>query len=253
MKVTWKRLSIYASIVAAVAALSTPEHAARASKAAPADPADPELSARQRLEALVENMQAAAAERETMSAEFTQTKDSSLLIEPSVARGTFSYRAPDSVRWEYRSPHAMTLLIRDGIALTWYRDLGTAERYEVGRQSQRVLEYLSASSSINGLIQYFRVTMKAEVEEGEPYWLHLNPRYSRIAKRLDEVELWIHPETYLPVRLRYAEPGGDVTEYSFSDYEVNAEIPASTFEVELPADVEVRDVELPRRTGGALN
>lgn len=247
MNVTWKRLSIYALIAVALLAPAAPGRATRASDLT--DPADPALAPRERLEALVKHMQAAAAERTTMSAEFTQTSESSLLIEPSVAHGTFLYQAPDHVRWEYRTPHAMTLLIRDGVALTWYRDLGTAERYEVGRQSQRVLEYLSASSSIKGLIQYFRITMHAEVAPGEPYWLHLKPRYSRIARHLEELELWIDPETYLPVRLRYAEPDGDMTEYRFSDFEVNADIPASTFEVELPPDVEVRDVDLPRRTG----
>lgn len=212
------------------------------------DPADPSLSARERLAALVERMQAAAAERETMSADFTQTKESSLLIEPSVAHGTFSYRAPDFVRWEYEAPQSMTQVIGDGVATTWYRDLGTAERYEVGRQSQRVVEYLGASSSIQQLIEYFRVAMQSRVEPGEPFWLRLEPRYRRIAKHLDELELWIDPETYLPLRLRYVEPDGDTTEYRFSDFEINTDIPVSTFEIELPAGVEVREVDLPRRT-----
>ncbi len=212
------------------------------------DPGDPTLIPRQRLQALIEQMRAAAAERENMTASFTQNKESSLLLEPSVSHGTFSYQAPDRVRWEYESPHAMTLLIRDGEALTWYRDLNTAERYQVGRQSQKVVEYLGASSSIEELIEYFRVSMQSRTEPGEPYWLHLEPRYSRIAKHLQELELWIDPETYLPVRLRYVDPDGDVTEYSFSEFEINNEIPAATFQVDLPPDVEVRDVDLPRRT-----
>ena len=212
------------------------------------DPGDPTLVPRQRLQALIERMQAAAAERENMTASFTQTKESSLLLEPSVSTGTFSYQAPDRVRWEYESPHAMTLLIGDGEALTWYRDLDTAERYQVGRQSQKVVEYLGASSSIDELIEYFRISMQSRTEPGEPYWLHLEPRYSRIAKHLQELELWIDPDTYLPVGLRYVDPDGDVTEYNFSDFEVNGEIPASTFEVRLPPEVAVRDVDLPRRT-----
>lgn len=237
-------LSFCALLLAATALAPNPAGADEALR----DPADPTLVPRERLEALVERMRLAAAERETMSADFTQTKHSSLLIEPGIAHGTFSYRAPDHVRWEYLEPEAMTLIIRDGVALTWFRNLGKAERYQVGRQSQRVLEYLGASSSIQELIDYFRISMQSRPEEGEPYWLHLEPRYSRIAKHLRELELWIDFERYLPVRLRYVEPGGDVTEYRFTNFEINAEIPLSSFEVDLPEGVEVRDIDLPRRT-----
>ncbi len=214
-----------------------------------ADPGDPTLIPRERLQALVERMRLAAQERETMSAAFVQTKESSLLLAPSVSKGTFSYLAPDRVRWEYERPEAMTLVIDQGEALTWYRDLGKAERYQVGRQSERVLEYLGASSSMEQLIEFFRISMQAQPAPGDPYWLRLEPRYSRIAKRLKELELWIDAERFVPVRLRYVEPDGDVTEYVFTDLEINQEISPSLFEVELPVGVAVRDVDLPRRTG----
>ncbi len=214
-----------------------------------ADPGDPTLIPRQRLEALIEHMRIAANERETMSASFVQTKESSLFVDKTVAEGTFSYEAPDRVRWEYLQPEPMTLLIHDGVALTWYRDLERAERYNVGKQSQRVLEYLGASSSIKELLEYFRISLEAHPEEGEPYWLRLTPRYSRIAKHLQELELWIDETTFVPVRLRFVEPDGDVTDYQFTDVRVNEEIPGARFEIDLPAGLDVRDVDLPRRTG----
>jgi len=214
-----------------------------------ADPADPTLIPRERLAALVERMRSASNERKTMSASFVQTKESALLLEPSVSRGRFSYQAPDRVRWEYQRPEAMTLIIDQGEALTWYRDLGKAERYQVGRQSEKVLQYLGASSSMEQLIDYFRISMQSHPVAGEPYWLRLRPRYSRIAKHLNELELWIDATQFVPVRLRFVEPDGDVTDYQFSDLQINEELPLSLFKVELPDGVVVREVELPRRTG----
>jgi outer membrane lipoprotein-sorting protein len=63
------------------------------------------------------------------------------------------------------------------------------------------------------------------------------------------MELWVDPVTYLPVRLRYVEADGDVTDYEFSDFRVNTEIPAERFELDIPSGVEVRTIDLDRRPG----
>jgi outer membrane lipoprotein-sorting protein len=42
--------------------------------------------------------------------------------------------------------------------------------------------------------------------------------------------------------MRYVEPGGDVTEYRFSDIEINAGLPAERFELRLPAGVKRRTI-----------
>ncbi len=46
----------------------------------------------------------------------------------------------------------------------------------------------------------------------------------------------------MPVGLRYVEPGGDVTEYRFLDIEINAQMPADRFELDLPAGVKRREL-----------
>jgi outer membrane lipoprotein-sorting protein len=76
--------------------------------------------------------------------------------------------------------------------------------------------------------------------------LVLDPRYERIAKRLESMTLWIDAERFLPVRLRYVAADGDVTEYRFEDLEVNGELPADRFELQLTDGVAVRRVDLGR-------
>ena len=63
------------------------------------------------------------------------------------------------------------------------------------------------------------------------------------------MDIWVDPVTYLPVRLRYVEADGDVTDYEFSDFLINREIAADRFEFELPAGVQVRTIDLNRRPG----
>lgn len=217
----------------------------------PPGPRDEGVEPGERLDVLVERIRFENARRHSLEASFVQLKDSALLLEPLRAEGEFSYEAPDKARWEYHLPDPISLVIDGDEMLSWYRDLGLAERYQIGRHSEKVLDYLGASSSIGALLEYFTVYMHMPENASEPYKLRLVPRYQRIAKRIKELEVWIEAERYLPLRMRYTEADGDITEYRFSEFSINREIPDSRFELDLPADVEIEDRQLgQRRTGG---
>ena len=61
--------------------------------------------------------------------------------------------------------------------------------------------------------------------------------------------VWVHPEHFLPIRLRYIEADGDVTELRFENMRINEGVPDKHFELELPLTVEVRQVETDRSAG----
>ena len=214
-------------------------------------PRDADVDPADRLEVLVEQIRVASSQRRSMEADFTQTKESALLQYPLESRGVFSYQAPDKARWEYLSPDPISLVIQGEEMVTWYRDLGRAERYRVGRQSQKVIEYLGASTSIIALLEYFTVFLHTPSDAEEPYQLKLEPRYKRIAKRIKELEIWVEPERYLPVRIRYVEADGDVTDYRFENFRLNDDLPPELFEINLPAGMEIEDRQLGQgRSGG---
>lgn len=212
------------------------------------DPDDKSLSGGERVEALMERVRLAQKDIETLQAVFVQRQESSMLLEPEVSEGTFSYVAPESVRWEYSRPKPISVVIDGQVMTTWYRDLERAERLKVGRYSNQVLKYLGASGSLDALMEYFRVKVRFPAADaaGEPYRIDLTPRYDRVARRLKSMTVWIDREQFLPVALRYEAADGDVTEYEFRDMKLNAKIPDEYFELEMPSDVEVREVDLDR-------
>ena len=235
-------------LVAALAAVASfPAAAAPAKKAA--DPDAPGLSTSERLDALFARVRTEQKTLRSLEASFTQRKESEMLLEPEEAHGHFSYLAPDRVRWEYVEPNPMTVLIDDESMTTWYRDLKRADEIPVGRHSERALQFMGASGTLETLLDYFRVRATFPRDGASPYRLSLDPRYERIAKRIEEMEIWIDRERFVPVKLRYVEPGGDVTEYTFSDIELNGEIPPERFELELPSDVERRKLSSGDRQG----
>ncbi len=235
------------AVVLALAAALALAPAARS--AGPADPAAPGLDGTARLQALIEQVKQEQKALRTLEADFVQHKSSALLVAPEESRGHFSYEAPDHVRWEYDTPKAVTLLIRGPEMLTWYRDLGRAEKLNVGRYSAHILRYMGAGGSIQDLLEYFSVSFAVAKDPSEPYRLDLVPRYSRMAKRLKSMSLWIDRTSYLPVRLLYSEPDGDSTEYRFTNIRLNAGLPSDRFDLQLPQNVEVRTVHLDRGTG----
>ncbi len=211
------------------------------------DPRSPEIGPAQRLGILIERVKIEQAKIETLEADFVQTKESSMLLETSEARGVFYYAAPDRVRWEYFTPNPITLIIRGEEMTTWYRDMGRAERVHVGRKSEKILEYLGAGGSVDTLTEYFTVRLAFPNDPAEPYRLELVPRFERLARRLSRMTVWIDAQTFLPERVRYLEADGDLTDYRFENQAVNDRIPRDRFELELPREVDLRVVDLDRR------
>jgi outer membrane lipoprotein carrier protein len=213
------------------------------------DPTEPGLSGTERLEALIERIKLEQSRMKTLEAHFVQRRDSELLVAPEESRGVFSYAAPDRVRWEYVSPNPISVVIDGREMTTWYRDLGRADRLKIGRYSSQVFKYLGASGSMETLLDYFRVSARFPEKPGEPYRLRLLPKYERISQKLKSMTIWIDPERYLPNRLVYVSSSGDTTEYRFEDFEINGDIPGDRFVLDLPPDVQARDIDLGEGAG----
>ena len=227
--------------------------AARGAEEKVPDPEVPGLTLALRSEALVDRIRVEQKRLRTLEAEFVQFRVSAFLAAPEESKGNFAYSAPDLVRWDYTSPKPVSLVIREDEMLTWYRDLGKAEKVKVGRASSQVFRYLNASGSLDTLMKYFAVTFVfppatpgGTAGAAEPYRLDLAPRFARIRKRLAAMSLWIDRKLFLPVRVRYVEANGDTTEYRFDHLRSNGEIPLSRFELAIPKEVEIKVVDLDR-------
>ncbi|MDX1643214.1 MAG: outer membrane lipoprotein carrier protein LolA, partial [Thermoanaerobaculia bacterium] len=146
MRILWIAVSLV------VASLFVLPVVTAAAETVPPGPRDEGVEPGERLDVLVERIRFENARRHSLEASFVQLKESALLLEPLRAEGEFSYEAPDKARWEYHSPDPISLVIDGQEMLTWYRDLGLVERYQVGRHSEKVLDYLGASSSIGTLL-----------------------------------------------------------------------------------------------------
>lgn len=213
----------------------------------PPDPEAEGLKLTERLDRLIERIKYEQANLQSMQATFEQRKESELLLEPEVSTGTFWYRAPDRVRWDFMEPNDTRVVITDDTMLTWYRDLGRAEQLNVGGQTDRVMQYLSASNSLETLQQYFDIQVTFPKDADAPFRLEMKPSFKRVEKRIKSMGMNIHRTGYYPTYLRYEEPNGDLTELHFNEVVVNETIADDVFTVALPDGIEVRTVELDKK------
>ena len=89
----------------------------------------------------------AASSMQTLQCRFVQEKTSSMLAEPSIAKGTMHYASPDRMRWEYTEPYAFALVV-NGEQITKVTD-GKAETLDgkSSRMYQGMVSLIMGSAS----------------------------------------------------------------------------------------------------------
>lgn len=239
------RTRITLLLAAMLASGASVAYAASTAKTLP-DPRDPKLKGMERLDTLIERIKLEQAKMKTLEAKFVQKQESSLLAEAQTSTGVLSYAAPDKVRWEYLTPNPISVVIAGEKMTTWYHDLKRAETLKVGRYSAQVFKYLGASGSMKTLLDYFNAALTTPGSAGKPYRLDLTPRYSRIAKRMKKMTLWIDEQRFLPTKIEVVEGDGDTIQYELLDIKVNAAIPADRFQLNLPPSVTTKVLDLDR-------
>jgi outer membrane lipoprotein carrier protein len=185
-----------------------------------------------RITALMDEVVARQRSLRSLHAGFVQVKRSSLLLEPTESSGEFLYLAPDRVRWDYSRPDEMVVLFTDDSVTTYLPHQRRAERVKVSRQDRRFVRALAGTLPLDDLTSHFRIRLM-DPGNGEPYCLRLTPHERALKKRLDSLLVEVDRELLLPVVVEYNEADGDSTRYEFHGLELDPDLEASRFRLEL--------------------
>lgn len=174
----------------------------------------------------------------SLQADFEQLLYSQTVSEPLRGRGTFMFRKPDLMKWEYVSPEPQIFLFRDGV-FSFYvpsekqliRSRSARERYES--------EILALFSGARGLEENYSVeAADFPAGSGAGRQLKLIPRregeYTHILVEVD-------PASGLIRRAIFLDWAGNKTEFRFSRLRADGRLPRDAFNLALPPDVEVID------------
>ncbi len=204
---------------------------------APSIPVDPAL------QEVLDRFAEAQASIQTLQADFEERKSLALLKDEVVLTGTLYHSRPLNFFWNYETPSPKQILLTSDLLVAYYPDLNKAEEVNVRRWNQRIRRYLQLGVNIEELRKDYDISLGTP-GEGDPEGadlLLLTPQKKRKRSRLQEIRIWLHPETGHTQRITYLEKNGDVTTFSFSKVQVNAGIPETVYHIDLPEDVKMGD------------
>ncbi len=176
----------------------------------------------------------------TLTAEFTETTQSVLLKDEIVAKGKVYLTKPAAVRWEYTTPEEMRFVIANDIYTGYFPVRKQAEQRDIHRWGEQLFRFLGIGQTSDELARFYKIRI---VEEETPQvgkvLLVLDPRKRRVRKRMESVRFWIDEETLLPARIEYRGKAGNTRLIEFDRIEINPELSASLYVIDLPPDVEI--------------
>jgi outer membrane lipoprotein-sorting protein len=174
---------------------------------------------------LYERGQRVNASIHTLTAQFTETTTSSLLVRPLVTKGTLAVERPSRVVLHYTEPELRVVLIDNNkMTMTW----PSRQVMDIGAAMGRVQRYLVNGSAAD-LRRQFDIDDRQRTEKPDTYYVLMVPRQKRIRDALDKLELWVDRQSFLLASMRMTFANGDTKTMTFENVTPNAPLPPGIF------------------------
>jgi outer membrane lipoprotein-sorting protein len=164
----------------------------------------------------------------TLTARFTETSQSPLLLRPLVATGTIAVVRPFRVAMHYATPDNRTVIIDGGkLRVVWpARSIDSIT--SIGATERRIQRYF-VDSSPKELRTHFDIMAALATDRPAAWFVTLSPRRKQILAGMSRLELWIDRQTMMPAAMQMIFPSGDAKLLEFDDVQINPKIDESAF------------------------
>lgn len=169
-----------------------------------------------------------AESTQTISSEFIQEKEMSILNEKIVSKGIFYFKKERQLRWEYKEPYAYSIVIRND--QIFIRDEGKVTSFNT--QSNKVFSEINRIilGSIRGtLLDDEKNFSSVCFETPNTYLVRLVPLSSSLKQSLKEIAIYFNRKDLSVDRLEMTEPTGDVTKINFLNKKINQPVADEKF------------------------
>jgi outer membrane lipoprotein-sorting protein len=164
----------------------------------------------------------------TVTARFTETTTSSLLVRPLVARGTLAVERPSRIVLRYAEPEVRTILIdRNKLTLVW-PSRAVRQQTDIAAAQQRIEKYF-VQKSPDELRQHFNISAVEADDRAGTWRVTMLPKRKQIQQGLTKLELWIDRTSLLLSAMRMTFPNADTKLMAFENVVVNGPVDPKMF------------------------
>ncbi len=192
----------------------------------------PPASGGKDLESVLDEIEKANQDFQSMEAGVTYTRSIFLLEEEDVSHGKVYYKKPKKLRMEFEPPKD-EVDIADGEFLWIYHPRGKqVEKYRLAKGETKELDFFQFG--YEGSVRKAKENYLIELVsggEGMPYILKLTPRQSDPPPQYMEIRLWVEEGLWLPIRMELYESGGEViNRIELQDIKLNKPLKETLFQ-----------------------
>jgi outer membrane lipoprotein carrier protein len=171
------------------------------------------------------------------SADLYQEKKLSLLKEKIISRGRIRFKKPNKVYIEFFHPESSQMVFDGKTLLLYFKEEKLAERYSI-RSNPITERYLLFSRD-----PFQKKLAKWKILEDRESFLVMEIIPKVNDPLFVKTRLWISKKDGMIVGMEMVEKNGDTTLLRYSNMKVNTGLADSDFEVHLPKDVKITDVQ----------
>ena len=165
----------------------------------------------------------------TVSSNFTQTKNLALLSDKIISKGKFYFEKEDKVRIEYTSPYSYLLVMNNGQIMVKDEQKTSKINTKNSKTMQSVNRIMI--DCMRGTVLNNPDFKVSAFENGSSYLLSLVPATDAMKKMFKSIEVYLDKKSFDVDRLSMKELGGDYTDMDFSNTQHNVALNDALFKV----------------------
>ena len=162
----------------------------------------------------------------SVRAEFVQEKHMEILARPLVSKGIFYFKAPNSLRWEYRSPVQSILLMHDGRTKRYLKRNGAIIEDEGAHLQSMQVVLQDITQWLSGRFEE-NPAFSASLEPGRK--IVLRPKEKSLATMIQRIELILSDRPGIISAVMIYEGKKSYTRFEFKNAVLNQPLQDSIF------------------------
>jgi outer membrane lipoprotein-sorting protein len=203
--------------------------------------ASPQVPARWTRVTALKQLDAAAGNFRSLTADLERTKVTVVVNDKSVESGQIFVRHDEKMRIEMTKPDPRTIL-RSGNSLFIYNPkINQADEYDLKKYKTMVDQYLLLGFGTPGssLKKSYEVTLQGEelLDNRKVLVFELIPKSDEARNQISKITMWMDESNWLPVQQKFFETGGDYFVIHYTNIVRNPKLSDNEFKPRWPKGV----------------